>query len=235
MNWASHQTVPTACEMHNETIDPSCIPCGRFIRWNSPAIIKYWRGRSRTTINRSPKPCMHHLYTPRATNGCTACEQWAIIEFKSWKRLEAFEKRKAHWQNHENQRLLELEEKRQIETDHIQSLKEARSGSSNSKSKIRSGYVYALENKAFAGWVKFGSAVDLNERLSSYQTADPHRGYRKIYQVFVSNRLIAEQKVLQEAEQCGRRSGEWVEIERLTAKKILRDFRNSLIDIYRAK
>ena len=39
-------------------------------------------------------------------------------------------------------------------------------------------YVYVVSNEAYDGMYKVGIASDLKRRLGSYQTSDPHRGYR---------------------------------------------------------
>ena len=54
------------------------------------------------------------------------------------------------------------------------------------------GYVYAIKNPSFPGWVKVGCASDYGARLKSYQTGDPHRAYEKIHHRFFQNRVQAE-------------------------------------------
>ena len=42
---------------------------------------------------------------------------------------------------------------------------------------VDAGYVYVITNPAWPEWVKVGSTVSLEERLSNYQTSDPTRSY----------------------------------------------------------
>jgi len=59
-------------------------------------------------------------------------------------------------------------------------------------SNIKEGYVYAITNKAWPDWVKIGMAVDVEERLSSFQTSSPHRDYVLAYSVASNDRRKSE-------------------------------------------
>lgn len=61
----------------------------------------------------------------------------------------------------------------------------------------KAGFVYAVSNPAWPGYVKIGSAIDIDKRLTSYQTACPHRAYRLEASAFVSDRRRVEQELMQ--------------------------------------
>ena len=57
-----------------------------------------------------------------------------------------------------------------------------------------SGYVYAITNPAWDGWVKIGMAVDAVDRCNSYNTSSPLRDYKLVHYVKADNRADAEKK-----------------------------------------
>lgn len=59
---------------------------------------------------------------------------------------------------------------------------------------IKEGYVYAITNKAWPGWVKIGMAIDAEDRCNSYQTSSPYRDYVLEHSVFSNDRRKAEQE-----------------------------------------
>jgi hypothetical protein len=61
-------------------------------------------------------------------------------------------------------------------------------------SNIKKGYVYAITNKAWPAWVKIGMAVDVEERLSSFQTSSPHRDYILEHSVASNDRRKSEKE-----------------------------------------
>ena len=61
-----------------------------------------------------------------------------------------------------------------------------------SASGISAGYVYAIGNPSWDNFVKIGSAIDVNDRLGSYQTSSPHRDYFIIDYYFVLDRRAEE-------------------------------------------
>lgn len=61
-----------------------------------------------------------------------------------------------------------------------------------SASGIAAGYVYAIGNPSWDNFVKIGSAIDVNDRLSSYQTSSPYRDYFIIDYYFVLDRREEE-------------------------------------------
>ena len=62
------------------------------------------------------------------------------------------------------------------------------------QSKDRRGSVYVISNPAFPGYVKVGRAMDVEDRLSSYQTADPLRRYKLEGYVNFADRYAAEKE-----------------------------------------
>jgi hypothetical protein len=47
----------------------------------------------------------------------------------------------------------------------------------NSVHGITTAYVYVIANRSFPDWYKIGTCIDLDKRLSTYQTGDPHKSY----------------------------------------------------------
>lgn len=87
---------------------------------------------------------------------------------------------------------------------------------------IPEGYVYAIGNPNFPGMVKFGSSIDVRDRLQSYQTYSPYRDYYLIGYVFVPDRL-KEEKILLE-KYCA--THEWAECSEEEAKLALKELDN---------
>lgn len=61
-------------------------------------------------------------------------------------------------------------------------------------SSIKAGYVYAITNKAWPGWVKIGMAIDAEERLSGYQTSSPMRDFVLEHYVASNDRRKSERE-----------------------------------------
>ena len=61
-------------------------------------------------------------------------------------------------------------------------------------SDVKEGYVYVISNKAWPGWVKIGMAVDVDERLNSFQTSSPHRDYILEHSVASNDRRKSEKE-----------------------------------------
>lgn len=57
---------------------------------------------------------------------------------------------------------------------------------------IKAGYVYAICNPAQGDWIKVGSAIDVIDRLNSYQTSSPLRDYSLIDYYYVDDRKNEE-------------------------------------------
>ena len=71
------------------------------------------------------------------------------------------------------------------------------------------GILYLICNNAWPGYYKIGITTDIDNRLSVYQTGDPHRGYKIRHYEFVLNRKLAEKQVLA-AYKVDLSSGEWL-------------------------
>lgn len=73
---------------------------------------------------------------------------------------------------------------------------------------VTEGFIYAIENKAWKGWIKVGCASNLDERLSTYQTGDPLKQYKIILSKPVKNRKDAEKEIHNLLRKVDR-NGEW--------------------------
>ena len=88
--------------------------------------------------------------------------------------------------------------------------------------KTKEGEVYAIENKAWAGWIKIGMAIDAEDRLNGYQTSSPHRDYVLLHKVFFKDRRKAESTVHKLATKVAKeRMNEWFLMSPLDAIKII--------------
>ena len=88
--------------------------------------------------------------------------------------------------------------------------------------KSKEGEVYAIENKAWDGWIKIGMAVDAEDRLNSYQTSSPLRDYVLLHRSSFNDRRRAEAKAHKKAEAIAEeRKGEWFKMSSFEATKII--------------
>jgi hypothetical protein len=88
---------------------------------------------------------------------------------------------------------------------------------------VMNGYVYAMINPAFPGWVKVGKAVSMSDRENSYQTGDPHRGYKMIGGVYSEDNTDLERRAHIHLEHSSEeRKGEWFKINEVHALNIIR-------------
>lgn len=85
---------------------------------------------------------------------------------------------------------------------------------------LKCGYVYAISNPAWPDYIKIGSAVDVYDRLSSYQTSSPLRDYEIVSYVYSKDRLLLESSIHDMFE----RNNEWVLCSKTDARKLLRSF-----------
>jgi hypothetical protein len=53
-----------------------------------------------------------------------------------------------------------------------------------------------VTNPAWPGYVKIGSAIDIDKRLNSYQTGCPHRAFRLEASAYVADRRRSEQELM---------------------------------------
>ena len=83
-----------------------------------------------------------------------------------------------------------------------------------------SGWLYAIINPAWHGYVKFGRTFDLKERLRAYQISSPKRDYVLHYSKHFPDVLAAERRLhTQTAGFPG--MGEWCLIHPDDAKRII--------------
>lgn len=82
---------------------------------------------------------------------------------------------------------------------------------------LRCGYVYAISNPAWPDFVKIGCAVDVYDRLQTYQTSSPLRDYRLIAYAFTEDRLELESKLHSMCDS----SNEWVKMSQEDARVLV--------------
>ena len=94
---------------------------------------------------------------------------------------------------------------------------------SNGKSAkgMRGGYVYAIYNPAWPEYTKIGCAVDVYDRLTSYQTSSPHRDYELVEYIFTDDRLELESLIHSKFET----KGEWVKANKEEMSDFLRQYK----------
>lgn len=85
---------------------------------------------------------------------------------------------------------------------------------------ITEGFVYVIGNPAWPGMYKIGMTIDVNERLTIYQTYSPNRDYKLYHFRFSSDKRRTE-KELHNLLKDYRVSGEWFEVPVLDAFKLL--------------
>ncbi len=92
-----------------------------------------------------------------------------------------------------------------------------------------SGYVYGIINPSWHGWVKIGMTVDIEKRLSAYQTYTPTKDFEVLCKTFVENRRSGEGRAhflaSTKAEEC---SGEWFKIKSEDACTIIAGLQPSI-------
>lgn len=95
-----------------------------------------------------------------------------------------------------------------------------------SYSKIKDGYVYAITNPAWEGWVKIGMAVDTEDRCNAYQTSSPFRDYKVEVSVPVTDRRKAEGEAHKKAKELASEyAGEWFKISVEKTKEIIQELK----------
>ena len=90
----------------------------------------------------------------------------------------------------------------------------------NNRTRLTEGFVYIITNPVYEGWVKVGSALNMEERLSSYQICDPNRGYKIEFIWHFDNRKEAE-RLAHNALHKHRGNGEWFKLNVKKAIKII--------------
>lgn len=89
----------------------------------------------------------------------------------------------------------------------------------NSSLGIKEGFVYCIGNPAWRDYVKIGSAIDVYDRLSSYQTGSPYRDYHLIDYYFSHNRLLEESNLHKTFDE---RNSEWCKVSQIEIKEIFK-------------
>lgn len=84
---------------------------------------------------------------------------------------------------------------------------------------MKCGYVYAVTNPSWKDYVKVGSAVDVYDRLSAYQTGSPLRNYTLQEYVFSSDRISLEAEIHSKFD----RDNEWVKAD---LKEVISELRS---------
>lgn len=90
----------------------------------------------------------------------------------------------------------------------VEAHKETLAQLNNTHTGIKEGYLYAIRNPAWPGYVKVGRAVDPFDRLGSYQTGDPFRAYEMIHYRYTDDRIRAEAELKSRLSEYGV-GGEW--------------------------
>ena len=84
------------------------------------------------------------------------------------------------------------------------------------------GYVYAVSNPAWGGWIKVGKAGSIGSRLSSYQTGSPKRDYEEEYSKYFPECGFAEKSVHSKLRRMKINSDhEWFETDLATVKSVI--------------
>lgn len=75
---------------------------------------------------------------------------------------------------------------------------------------IAEGFVYLVTHPLFDGWVKAGMTIDFEQRLTTYNVADPLSRFTLVAVRWVSNRRVAETILLERLSEMAMQSrGEW--------------------------
>ena len=91
----------------------------------------------------------------------------------------------------------------------------------------KGGYVYAISNPAWEGWIKIGMAMDASDRCNSYQTSSPLRDYKLEVAVPVEDRRKAETMAHKKANELAEdRQAEWFKLPLHSAINIVRSMEN---------
>jgi hypothetical protein len=88
------------------------------------------------------------------------------------------------------------------------------------------GDVYIVYNPAWPGWYKVGCALDTSDRLSTYQTGCPYRGYVALFSQYFDIRKEAEKEVhkrLKKHEELVEWANEWFKIDHSIIEKVILD------------
>ena len=82
----------------------------------------------------------------------------------------------------------------------------------------REGFIYIIQNKAWKGYYKIGKAINIKNRLRSYNTSTPFNDFEVLYKIKVKRPGIYEQEIIDEyGEYLAEGQTEWY---KLTDKKL---------------
>lgn len=84
---------------------------------------------------------------------------------------------------------------------------------------IQQGFVYAIANPAWGDYIKVGSAIDVYDRLNSYQTSSPLRDYYIVDYFYSDNRVEAEREI----HNMFVRNSEWCNVSLDILRKVFKD------------
>lgn len=80
--------------------------------------------------------------------------------------------------------------------------------------RVKGGYLYIVTNEAFPGFVKVGCTEDLDARLRSYQTSDPKRGYKMVFNIPHPDCFSAEKRIKETMKMFAKSiKNEWFEVD----------------------
>ena len=85
----------------------------------------------------------------------------------------------------------------------------------------KEGYIYIITNPNFQGWVKVGCALDVEDRLKTFQTASPHRDYELYWSLWSKDKLGLETKAHDILTEVAERKNEWFHLTPEQAQEIL--------------
>ena len=83
------------------------------------------------------------------------------------------------------------------------------------------GFVYIILNRNYPGWSKVGITVNLEGRLTNYQTCSPHRDYFYYFSCKSYSRRKVEALVLKELKTIGRVVNEWTDVKPSIIKELV--------------
>jgi hypothetical protein len=86
------------------------------------------------------------------------------------------------------------------------------------------GYVYGVTHPKMPGYIKIGRTRRLKKRLSSYNTADPHRQYRYAFCLAVPDMYQAERMAHDKLDGARVEGTEWFRIAPADAKALISAF-----------
>jgi Fe-S cluster biosynthesis and repair protein YggX len=88
------------------------------------------------------------------------------------------------------------------------------------------GEIYIISNPAWKGWIKVGTTLNADRRLSQFQAACPLKDFKLVKFITVKNKLKAERKILEFIKFFAEdNNGEWIKIHTDTAIEILNTYK----------